>query len=283
VSTAPQGSGRGPADPDKFVVVQHAPAVSVTLAEEFGVKPGKDIDGVMTTALRRSASTASSTRRFSADLTIMEEASELVHRVTERRHAADDDELLAGVDQVSSRSSTPTDPRNVSTCKSPQQMLGAVIKTTSRRNRHRSEEDLQRLGDAVHGQEVRSVASRDGWRDGVPDVDAVLTTRELARLIRMRGLDLNMLEPIPRTTPLGERSSAGKLFGATGGVMEAAIRTAYFMITGEELGELASRPFAASKGVKEARSTIGGINVGVAVVSGLGNAEEAAQGDPGRP
>jgi iron-only hydrogenase group A len=260
-------------DPETFVVVQHAPAVSVTLAEEFGAKPGKDINGVMVSALRQLGFDRVFDTSFSADLTIMEEASELVHRLQNGGR----------VPMMTSCSPAwvkfveefyPDFLENVSTCKSPQQMLGAIIKTYF----------AQREG--IDPKKIFSVslmpctakkfeASRpEMGRDGVPDVDAVLTTREFARLIRMRGVDLNMLEPDVADNPLGERSSAGKLFGATGGVMEAAIRTAHWMITGEELKELKLQQLRGLKGVKEARIHVNGMELGIAVVSGLGNAEE---------
>jgi NADH-quinone oxidoreductase subunit G/NADP-reducing hydrogenase subunit HndD len=108
--------------------------------------------------------------------------------------------------------------------------------------------------------------------DGRPDVDAVLTTRELARIIRMRGLDLKALAPEQGDTPFGDRSTAGKLFGASGGVMEAALRTAHFLMTGKEADSLRVQALRGLKGVKEARVRIGKQDLGVAVVSGLGNA-----------
>jgi len=110
--------------------------------------------------------------------------------------------------------------------------------------------------------------------NGLPDVDAVLTTRELARIFRLTGLDPQALEPETADTPFGERSTAGKLFGATGGVMEAAIRTAYHLITGEELADLKVDAVRGLDGVKQAHVDVAGMKVGVAVVSGLGNAAQ---------
>jgi len=116
-------------------------------------------------------------------------------------------------------------------------------------------------------------AERPEMGDGKnPDVDAVLTTRELARVFRLYVLDLNTLQPSAADTPFGERSTAGKIFGASGGVMEAAIRTAHFLITGKELENLEVRAVRGLNGVKEARVNVGGTEVGVAVVSGLANA-----------
>jgi iron only hydrogenase large subunit-like protein len=111
-------------------------------------------------------------------------------------------------------------------------------------------------------------------RDNVPDVDAVLTTRELGRIIRMHGLDLKNLEPEAQDSPFGERTTAGKIFGASGGVMEAAVRSAYFLITGEELEDLNIEAVRGFDGVKEAAVKIGDLEVKVAVASGLGNARK---------
>jgi iron only hydrogenase large subunit-like protein len=111
-------------------------------------------------------------------------------------------------------------------------------------------------------------------QDGTADVDAVLTTRELARIIEMRGLQLSDLEPSHADTPLGERTSAGKIFGASGGVMEAAARTAHFLLTGEEMDKLDVTAVRGMDGIKEARVKIGDLDVGVAVVSGLNNARK---------
>lgn len=258
-------------DPELTVVVQHAPAVSVTLAEEFGLKPGTDVDGQMTAALRQLGFDRVFDTSFAADLTIMEEASELVSRLktggTLPMMTSCSPGWIKFVEEF-----YPEFIPNLSTCKSPQQMLGAVIKSFF----------AQREG--LDPRKVFSVAIMpcvakkfeagrpEMGRDGLVDVDAVLTTRELARLIRMRGIDLQGLAPETADTPFGRRSSAGKLFGATGGVMEAAIRTAYHLVTGEELAELRVQAVRGLKGVKEARVRVGDVELGVAVVSGLQNA-----------
>jgi NADH-quinone oxidoreductase subunit G/NADP-reducing hydrogenase subunit HndD len=108
----------------------------------------------------------------------------------------------------------------------------------------------------------------------LPDVDYVLTTRELGQLLRMFGIELTALTPEAADTPFGERSSAGKLFGASGGVMEAAVRTAHYLLTGQEIPQLDMQPLRGMKGSKEIHVTIGGVEIGAAVVSGLGNARK---------
>ena len=240
--------------------------------EEFGLKPGTDVDGLMVAALRRLGFHKVFDTSFSADLTIMEEASELVHRVSN-----------GGVLPMFTSCSPgwikymeqfyPDMLGHLSTCKSPQQMLGAVVKNVY----------AEREGIDPH--KIFSVslmpciakkfeASRPemGAHPDVPDVDAVLTTREIARLIRKHGLDLASLEPEHADLPFGERSTAGKLFGGTGGVMEAALRTAQWMLTGEDPSRLTIRPVRGLEGVKEMRVEVAGLDLGVAVVNGVGNA-----------
>jgi len=259
------------ADREKFVVVQHAPAVSVTLAEEFGAKPGKDVDGQMVAALRRIGFHRVFDTSFTADLTIMEEASELAQRIR-----------TGGVLPMLTSCSPgwikfveqfyPDFIPNISTCKSPQQMMGALIKSFFA---EREGLDPARIVSVsiMPCTAKKFECSRPEMAPGhVPDVDYVLTTRELGRLLRMFGVDPTVLEGEPADTPFGERSGAGKIFGATGGVMEAAVRTAHWMLTGQEMGQLKIQPLRGVKGIKELHTEIAGLQVGAAVASGLGNA-----------
>lgn len=260
-------------DPDRMVVVQHAPAVSVTLAEEFGLKPGKDVCGTMTTALRRLGFDRVFETSFSADLTIMEEASELVHRIRNGGRLPMMTSCSPGwikfIEQF-----YPEFVENLSTCKSPQQMLGAVIKTFFAEREGVDPRNIFSV--AVMPCVAKKFEARrpEMARDGLWDIDAVITTRELARLIRMRGLELNSLEPDNADTPFGQRSGAGKLFGASGGVMEAAVRTAHRLITGRDMENPDLKPVRGTADVKEAQITIDGLTVGVAVASGLGGARK---------
>ncbi len=259
------------ADSSKTVVVQHAPAVSVTLAEEFGMKPGKDVAGVMVAALRTLGFDRVFDTAFAADLTIMEEGSELVQRIqkggTLPMMTSCSPGWIKFVEQL-----YPDFIPNLSSCKSPQQMLGAVIKTHYAQKQGLDPKDIYSVSIMPCTAKKFEAARPEMARDGLPDIDAVLTTRELARLIKMRGLDLNTLESDTADSPLGQRSSAGKLFGVTGGVMEAAIRSAHFLITGTELPELRLQQLRGLKGVKRATVKIDGLELGVAVVSGLANA-----------
>jgi NADH-quinone oxidoreductase subunit G/NADP-reducing hydrogenase subunit HndD len=260
-------------DPEKFVVVQHAPAISVTLGEEFGLKPGTDVMGLMTTAMRRLGFDRVFDTSFTADLTIMEEASELVQRVTSGGKLPMLTSCSPGwikfIEQF-----YPDMLENVSTCKSPQQMMGAIIKSYFAEREGIDPKNIYSVSVMPCVAKKFEAGRPEMGRDGVPDVDAVLTTREMARLIRMRGLDFHDLEPSGADTPFGERTGAGKIFGASGGVMEAAVRTAYNMITGDELGELDVKAVRGMDGVKEAKVTVGDLEVGVAVANGIANARK---------
>ncbi len=260
-------------DPEKCVIVQHAPSISVTLAEEFGVKPGKDVAGLMTAAMRTLGFDRVFDTSFSADLTIMEEASELVHRITTGGKLPMMTSCSPGwikfVEQM-----YPDFMENLSTCKSPQQMLGAVIKRFYAEREGIDPANVYSVSIMPCTAKKFEAMRPEMAKDGLPDVDAVLTTRELARLLRMYGVDITAMAPDTADNPFGQRSSAGKLFGATGGVMEAAVRTAYWMITGEELADLKVTAVRGLDGVKQAKLDINGQQVGVAVASGLANAKQ---------
>ncbi len=258
-------------DPHKVCVVQHAPAVSVTLGEEFGLPAGADVMGTMTAALRRLGFARVFDTGFTADLTIMEEASELVHRIANGGRLPMLTSCSPGWIKFV-ETFFPDFLENLSTCKSPQQMMGAVIKGYWAQ---REEIELSKVFSVsiMPCTAKKFEAGRpEMGREGLVDIDAVLTTRELAKLIRMRGLDLREMQPEVADSPFGERTTAGKLFGATGGVMEAALRTAHWILTGRELENLTVAPLRGLEGAKEARLNIDGRDIGVAVVSGLGNA-----------
>jgi iron-only hydrogenase group A len=262
------------ADPEKLVVVQHAPAVSVTLAEEFGAEPGQqDADGKMVAALRRIGFDRVFDTSFTADLTIMEEASELAHRIqtggTLPMFTSCSPGWIKFIEQF-----YPELIPNLSTCKSPQQMMGAIIKSYFA---EREKVDPSKIVSVsiMPCTAKKFECGRPEMAPGhVPDVDYVLTTRELAQLLRTFGVDLLAMPPESADTPFGERSSAGKIFGASGGVMEAAVRTAYYLLTGQELAKPEMVPLRGMKGSKEIRAKIGDLEVGAAVISGLGNARK---------
>jgi NADH-quinone oxidoreductase subunit G/NADP-reducing hydrogenase subunit HndD len=260
-------------DPTKLVVVQHAPAVSVTLAEEFGAEPEQDANSKMVAALRRIGFDRVFDTSFTADLTIMEEASELAHRIqtggTLPMFTSCSPGWIKFIEQF-----YPELIPNLSTCKSPQQMMGAIIKSYFAEREKIDPSNIVSVS-IMPCTAKKFECSRPEMAPGhVPDVDYVLTTRELAQLLRAFGVDLLAMSPETADTPFGERSSAGKIFGASGGVMEAAVRTAYYLLTGQELAKPEMVPLRGMKGSKEIRAKIGDLEVGAAVVSGLGNARK---------
>ncbi len=259
------------ADPETFVVVQHAPAVSVTLGEEFGLKPGADVAGAMTAALRHIGFDRVFETAFAADLTIMEEASELVARLRGSGPLPMMTSCSPGWIKYVEQSHPDLIP-NLSTCKSPQAMLGSLVKAWYAARQGIAPERVFTVSVMPCTAKKFEAGRPELGHEGLADVDAVLTTRELARLIRMRGLELPRLEAEPADNPFGERSTAGKLFGTSGGVMEAAIRTAHFLLTGRDLEELRVQAVRGLDGVKEVRLSIDGLELGAAVVSGLDNA-----------
>jgi iron-only hydrogenase group A len=261
-------------DPEMTVVIQHAPAVSVSIAEEFDVRPGKDANAVMNAAMRAVGFDYVFDTSFTADLTIMEEGSELVERIKTGQaplpmFTSCSPGWIKYVEQF-----YPEFMDNLSSCKSPQQMLGAVTKTYFAQKQNLDPKKVFSVSVMPCTAKKFEAQRPEMGRDGYPDIDAVLTTRELARLIRLSGIDMMSIDPESADTPFGTRSSAGKLFGATGGVMEAAIRSAYFLLTGEELEELKVNAVRGLDGVKEAKVDIKGTEIGVAVVSGLKNARD---------
>jgi NADH-quinone oxidoreductase subunit G/NADP-reducing hydrogenase subunit HndD len=260
-------------DPTKTLVVQHAPAVSVTLAEEFGVPAGKDVDGKMVAALRRIGFDRVFDTSFTADLTIMEEGSELAHRIQ-----------AGGVLPMLTSCSPgwikfveqfyPDLIPNVSTCKSPQQMMGAIIKSFWAQREGLDPANVVSVSIMPCTAKKFECSREEMAHEYVPDVDYVLTTRELGQLLKTFGIDLESIGAETADTPFGERTSAGKIFGASGGVMEAAVRSAHYLLTGKEMADLRIQALRGLKGCKEMHAKIGDLEVGAAVVSGLGNARK---------
>lgn len=254
--------------------VQIAPAVRVALGEEFGLEPGTLSTKKIYAALRRIGFDYVFDTNFSADLTIMEEGTELISKL-----AKGDTEIPlftsccpSWVDYAEKfcHDLLP----NVSTAKSPQQMMGSIIKTYW----------AQKIG--IDPAKIFSCSimpctakkyerkrNDDMKSSGYEDVDSVLTTRELARFIKQAGIDFNDLPEEEADNPLGPYSGAGTIFGATGGVMEAALRTAYAVMTGNELGDINFTPARGLKDVKEAAVDINGKEIRIAVVHQLGNVE----------
>jgi len=210
---------------------------------------------------------------FSADLTLMEEASELVHRLATGGPLPMMTSCSPGWIKFVEQFYPELIP-NLSTCKSPQQMLGAVVKTFLAGRLQADPASIYSVAIMPCTAKKFEAGRQEMGRGGLQDIDAVLTTRELAELIRMYGIDLASLPPDAADTPFGERTSAGKIFGASGGVAEAAVRTAQFFLTGDAGDPPRMQALRGLDGVKESRVTVAGRDIGVAAVSGLGNARK---------
>lgn len=262
------------ADPNTHVVVQTAPAVRVGLGEEFGLPMGTRVTGKMVAALRRMGFDNVFDTDFAADLTIMEEGTELISRLG----SGDNLPLMTSccpgwVKFVEHNYPEMLD--NLSTCKSPHQMEGAVIKTYFAEKMNINPKNIYVVsimpcvGKKFEGQ--REELSHNGLQD----IDAVLTTRELAQMIKETGIDFAKLEDEQFDNPLGESTGAGVIFGATGGVAEAALRTVFEITAGEELDTIDYEVVRGIQGVKEARIELpNGKVINAAVVHGLGNARK---------
>ncbi len=250
----------------KYVVAQHAPAVSVSLGEEFGFPAGKDVDGLMVSALKEMGFKAVFDTSFAADLTIMEEASELVERIKSgKKDMPMFTSCCPGWVKYVETFCQDFIP-NLSTCKSPHQMLGSIIKSYYAKKNKIDPKDIVVV--SIMPCTAKKFEIR---RENMEDVDYSLTTRELARMISVYGVDFKNLKPQKADIPFGERSGAGKIFGSSGGVCEAALRTAYWLVTGKDLKKLDFESVRGMEGVKKTEVDINGIKIKVGVVSGLGN------------
>ena len=259
-------------DEDKFVVVQTAPAVRVAIGEEFGAEPGTISTGQMVSALKRLGFNRVFDTNFAADLTIMEEGHELIDRL-------ENDGKLPMFTSCSPgwikfiEHFYPEYLDHVSSCKSPQQMFGAVANTYYAETNDIPEEDMVVV--SVMPCTAKKYEAGRGEMD--EDVDYVLTTRELARMIKEAGIDMPALGSRDYDKMMGASSGAANIFGSTGGVMEAALRTAYEVITGDELAELDFTQVRGIEGIKEAEVEIDGLTVKVAVAHSLSNAKKVME------
>ena len=259
-------------DPEKYVVVQTAPAVRAALGEEFGLPIGTDVEGKMVAALRRLGFDKVFDTDFSADLTIMEESNELIERITNG----------GALPMITSCSPGwvkycehyyPEQLDHLSTCKSPQQMFGATLKTWYAQKMDIDPAKIVSVSVMPCTAKKFEVGRDDQSASGYADVDISITTRELARMIKSAGISFNSLPDETYDSPLGEGSGAAVIFGATGGVMEAALRTAVEKITGQTLENVDFTEVRGMEGVKEATYTVGDLNIKVAVASGTKNAK----------
>ena len=261
-------------DKSKTVIVGTAPSVRIALGEEFGYPIGTDVEGKMVAALRRLGFDKVFDVDMTADLTIMEEGYEFLERLQDK---------TASLPMITSCSpgwirfiefNYPELLPHLSTCKSPQQMFGAVIKTYYAEKMGIDPKDIVVVSCMPCTAKKTEIFREDQNASGYPDIDVVITTRELARLIKHYGINFNSLPDEQFDAPLGIGSTAGLLFGATGGVMEAALRTVYEAVTGNEPASLDFKAVRGTKGIKSATLDLNGTKVKVGVAHTLANARK---------
>ena len=261
------------ADPDKYVVVQTAPAVRAALGEEFGMPMGTPVTGKMVAALRRLGFDKVFDTDTGADLTIMEEGNELLDRIKNGGTLPMITSCSPGWIKFCEHN-FPEFLDNLSSCKSPHQMFGAVIKSyfAEKNDIDPSKIFVVSVMPCVAKKFENSRPEMEN--DGLRDVDAVITTRELAKMIKEQGILFDKLPDEMFDTPFGEASGAAHIFGATGGVMEAALRTVYEILEGKDLEKLDFEAVRGTDGIKESTVKMGGMDVNVAIAHGLGNARK---------
>lgn len=259
------------ADPEKVVLVQTAPAVRAALGECFGMPIGTNAEGKMVAALRKLGFDKVFDTDFAADLTIMEEANEFLDRLQNGGKLPLITSCSPGWVKFCEHY-FPDMTENLSSCKSPQQMFGATAKTYYAEKMGIDPQNIVMVSIMPCTAKKFEIGRDDQSAAGVPDVDYALTTRELGRMIERAGINFLGLEDEKFDDPLGISTGAGVIFGATGGVMEAALRTAVYTLTGENPIDFPE--VRGTEGIKEAEYDVAGTKVKVAVVSGLANARE---------
>ena len=264
------------ADPSKKVIFFTAPSVRATLGEEFGEPVGTNVEGRMVAAIRRLGPDHVFNMDVTADLTIVEEANELIERIQNGGTLPMFTSCCPGWVKFLEHNYPELLP-NLSSCKSPQQMFGAVLKSYYAQKNNIDPKDLFVVSVIPCTAKKFEVTRKEQFRNDTPDVDVALTTRELGRMIREAGIDFNALPDEKFDDPFETASGAGAIFGATGGVMEAALRTAAVKLDGK-CEALEFTEVRGTEGIKEASYTVGGVTVKVAVASGLANAREIIEG-----
>ena len=260
-------------DPKKHVIVQTAPAIRVAIGEEMGMAPGAVTTGQLVAALRRLGFDKVFDTDFTADLTILEEGNELLQRLGNKGTLPMITSCSPGWIKFIEHF-YPDQLPHLSTCKSPQQMFGALAKTYYAQKENIKPEDIVSIS-IMPCTAKKFESQRDEMKSsGYQDVDIVLTTRELGRMIREAGLNFADLEPEEYDAPFGITTGAALIFGASGGVMEAALRTVYEVVTGKELQNVNFNEVRGMEGIKEASVDLNGTVVRVAVAHGLGNARK---------
>lgn len=261
-------------DKDTFVVVQTAPAVRAALGEEFGMPIGTCVTGKMVTALKRLGFDKVFDTNTGADLTIVEEANELIERLNDK------EAVLPMITSCSPgwvryiEMNYPEQLDHLSSCKSPHEMFGSILKSYYAKKMGIDPEKMYVVSVMPCIAKKFEKVREELKNDGLANVDSVITTRELARMIKQAHIDLSLLEDSEFDNPIGEATGAGAIFGTTGGVMEAALRTAYEKVTGEELKKLEFEEVRGKEGIKKSTIKMGEKEIKVAVAHGLANAQE---------
>ena len=266
-------------DENKVVLVQTAPAVRVGLGEEFGLPVGTNVVGKMVTALKRLGFDKVFDTNTGADFTIMEEASEFINRV-----------LNSGKEKPLPMFTSccpawirfiemeyPEYLANLSSCKSPHQMFGALLKSYYSQKQGIDSKNIYVVSVMPCVAKKFERQRPEMKIDELYDVDAVITTRELAKMIKQANIDFSMLQDTEFDDPMGEATGAGAIFGTTGGVMEAALRTAQDLLTGKDLEEINFEEIRGEKGIKRATVNVNGKDIKIVVSSGLGNARKVME------
>lgn len=261
-------------DPEKYVIFGTAPSVRVALGEEFGMPIGTDTEGKMVAAIRRLGPDKIFDVNMTADLTIMEEGNELIERLNDKN---------AVLPMITSCSpgwirfiefNYPELLGHLSSCKSPQQMFGAVMKTYFAKLNNIDPKNIYVVSCMPCTAKKAEILRDDQAASGYPDIDVVITTRELTRLIKRYGINFESLPDEQFDDPIGYGTTAGLIFGATGGVMEAALRTVAETVTGKPLDKVEFEAVRGTEGIKTAEVDLGGKAIKVAVVNTLSKARE---------
>ena len=260
-------------DENYFVVVQTAPAVRVALGEEFGMEIGTNVEGKMITALKRLGFDKVFDTNTGADFTIMEETTEFINRVKNGK----DLPIFTSCCPAWVRFMEMEYPEMIkylSTCKSPHEMFGAILKTYYANKIGINPEKIYVVSVMPCVAKKFERQRPEMKNNDLYNVDAVITTRELAKMIRQANIDFKILKDTEFDNPMGEASGAGAIFGTTGGVMEAALRTAQDLLTGKDLEEIEFEEVRGQKGIKKAIVSINDKDFKIAVANGLGNARK---------
>ena len=260
-------------DPDTYVVVETAPSVRVALGEEFGMPIGTNVTGKMVTALKRLGFDKVFDTNTGADFTIMEEANEFIERFKENDNLPMITSCSPGWVKFIEMNYPELLP-HLSTCKSPQQMLGALVKTYFAKKSGIDPKKIYMVSVMPCIAKKFERQRQEMKNNGLYDVDNVITTRELSRMIKQANIEFTQLTDSTFDNPMGEATGAGAIFGTTGGVMEAALRTAQDILTGQDLPKIDFEQVRGGEGIKRATVNIAGKDIKVVAASGLANARE---------